>query len=202
MSPQYTTKTSSHSKSHSSFAKTQKMLEEEDPRFRGLDRMLARAYIELQRKRAQQQRAGLFMPRMDVCDDPEDVVITAMLELPGMKADQLSVRIENGQLIIEGERTGPHLHLHTGSRHAASSEPTRQAQALYPVQEIKYGKFRREVKLPDGVTAAHVRSMLAEGMLTISWPRDPSSFAEHARASAAAAQNTGGGGDDTRGGTA
>lgn len=63
MSPQYTTKTSSHSKSHSSFAKAQKMLEEEDPRFRGLDRMLARAYIELQRKRAQQQRAGLFMPR-------------------------------------------------------------------------------------------------------------------------------------------
>lgn len=91
---------------------------------------------------------------MDVCDDPEDVVITAMLELPGMKADQLSVRIENGQLIIEGERTGPHLHLHTGSRNAASSEPTRQAQALYPVQEIKYGKFRREVKLPDGVTVS------------------------------------------------
>ncbi len=90
--------------------------------------------------------------RMDVCDDPENVVITAVLELPGMKADQLSVRIESGHLIIEGERVCPHLH--TSNRNAGPSEPTPQAQALYPVQEIKYGKFRREVKLPDGVTVS------------------------------------------------
>ncbi|KAI0664149.1 HSP20-like chaperone, partial [Cubamyces menziesii] len=107
--------------------------------------------------------------RMDICDDPNSPFITALFELPGMKADQLSVRIEDGKLIVDGERTGPHLH---GNGHAPSnavSEPT----TLYPVQEIKYGKFRRELALPSGVTAAHVRSTLAEGMLTVSWPRNP-----------------------------
>ncbi|KAI0643869.1 hypothetical protein C8Q79DRAFT_870583, partial [Trametes meyenii] len=109
--------------------------------------------------------------RMDLCDDPDNPYITAALELPGMKAEQLSVRIENGNLIVEGERSGPYLHRTTATRASASSLP--EPPALYPAQELKYGKFRRELKLPSGVTAAHVRSMLAEGMLTISWPRDP-----------------------------
>ncbi|KAI0672434.1 hypothetical protein C8Q78DRAFT_972041, partial [Trametes maxima] len=112
--------------------------------------------------------------RMDLCDDPDNPYITAALELPGMKADQLSVRIENSNLIVEGERSGPYLHRATGTREPTSSPS--EPPTLYPVQELKYGKFRRELKLPSGVTAAHVRSMLAEGMLTISWPRDPSAL--------------------------
>ncbi|KAI0357815.1 HSP20-like chaperone [Trametes cingulata] len=176
MSPQYTFQPALPAQSRPLFTKAQKMLQQEDPRYRDIDRMLARAYVELQRQRLQQKRAGLFMPRMDLCDDPDNPLVTAVLELPGMKAEQLSVRIENGHLIVEGQRTGPHLH---GSPRNAdtSSEPT--PSALYPVQEIKYGKFRREVKLPQGITAAHVRSTLAEGMLTVSWPRDPSALTRH-----------------------
>ncbi|KAI0634097.1 HSP20-like chaperone, partial [Trametes polyzona] len=212
MSPQYThIQPTYHRKSRSPLSKGLNMLQEEDPRFRSLDRMLARAYLEMQRRRTQQMRAGVFMPRMDVCDDPDNDHITAALELPGMKADQLSVRIENGHLIVEGERSGPHLHNQTCLRSAETSEPepTNPSSASpppshtkYPVQEIKYGKFRREVKLPEGVMAAHVRSTLAEGMLTISWPREPSTCSAQARtaqaasATTAASQNPGGGGGD------
>ncbi|KAI0768202.1 HSP20-like chaperone [Trametes elegans] len=178
MSPQYAHTSAFAVQPRPSFTKAQKMSQKEDPRYRNLDRVLARAYIELQKQRMQQKKAGVFMPRMDLYDDPNNPVVTAALELPGMKADQLSVRIEHGQLIVEGTRAGPYLH--KTSYTPAPSEPT--APALYPVQEIKYGKFRREVKLPEGVTAAHVRSMLAEGMLTISWPRDPSTSAEQLRA--------------------
>ncbi len=139
---------------------------------------------------------------MDLYDDPANPHITAMLEVPGMKAEHLSVRIEHGRLIVEGERTGPHLHIGGSASANSSSEPSADAEsetatlALYPVRELKYGKFRREITLPAGVNvsltscvsslfrrltflssqAVHVRSILVEGMLTISWPRDPASL--------------------------
>ncbi|KAI0324013.1 hypothetical protein GY45DRAFT_1341067 [Cubamyces sp. BRFM 1775] len=202
MSPQYTFKSTIPTKR--SFDKPRMMSQEEDPRYRHLDRMLARAYIELQRQRQHRKNATIFMPRMDICDDPNSPVVTALFELPGMKAEQLSVRIENGKLIVDGERAGPHLH-GIALSHAAS-EPTPSTATLYPVQEIKYGKFHRELALPTGVTAAHVRSTLAEGMLTVSWPRNPTPPSAHptsdtsghfyAAESAAAQTNTGRGGGE------
>ena len=89
-----------------------------------------------------------------------------------MSSEQLSVRIEDDQLIIEGERTGPSLHMSQGPARAppprsgpdapAESAPrddaaaaAAQAQArLYPVRELKYGKFRREIPLPAGVNVS------------------------------------------------
>ncbi|KAI0753274.1 hypothetical protein C8Q80DRAFT_1118445 [Daedaleopsis nitida] len=183
MSPQYTT-LKPYSEATVAYNNMRKVLENEDPRFRNIDRLLARAFIELQKQRRQQQ-SGIFTPRMDLCDDPEDPFITAMLEVPGMKPDHLSVRIENGQLIIEGERTGPRLHTRTPETRTATtpSGPSAVADAqsaitaLYPIRELKYGKFRRNITLPPEVNATHVRSMLVEGMLTIQWPRDPSIIA-------------------------
>ncbi|KAI0767278.1 hypothetical protein C8Q74DRAFT_1279301 [Fomes fomentarius] len=118
---------------------------------------------------------------MDLYDDPGNPEVTAMLEVPGMKADQLSLRIENGRLIVEGERVCPRLHTSNSDTRDANSAPEPRADAtaesapatLYPTRELKYGKFRREINLPPGVNATHVRSMLAEGMLTITWPRNP-----------------------------
>ena len=64
MSPQYTT-LQGHSYHRAALTKAQKLMQaqKEDPRYRDLDRMLARAYIELQRQRIQQKRSGVFMPR-------------------------------------------------------------------------------------------------------------------------------------------
>ncbi|KAM5531377.1 hypothetical protein V8D89_014970 [Ganoderma adspersum] len=203
MSPQYTgtpltsflhPNSSRPSNTPSTKARKLLQMQAEDPRYRSLDRMLARAYIELmQKQKAQQkQKAGFFVPRMDLCDDPENTNIVAMLEVPGMKPEQLSVRIEGTRLIIEGERTGPLLH----SRNQTTAQTTRVSPlpasepnsaappdpeapapppSVYPVRELKYGKFKREIDLPAGVNATHVRSTLVEGMLTISWPRDPTS---------------------------
>ena len=43
--------------------KARQMLEQDDPRFKNLDRLLARAYLRLQRHKAQQRKAGIFTPR-------------------------------------------------------------------------------------------------------------------------------------------
>ena len=108
---------------------------------------------------------------MDLYDDPRNPYITAMLEVPGMKPEQLSVRIEKGSLIVEGERTGPHLHMWnrtdastTSSRFTNATPPEPSAGAapapavdettLYSVQELKYGRFRREIALPAGVNVS------------------------------------------------
>ena len=134
---------------------------------------------------------------MDVCDNPESPLIIAILELPGIKRDHLSIRVENGQLIIEGERKRPRLHMRPLETRTTSmsSEPTPEedveyvAPGLYPIRELKYGKFCRIISLPPRVHvspsgtlfclkltrwAKHVRSILVEGLLTISWLRDPS----------------------------
>ncbi|KAL7284652.1 hypothetical protein ACG7TL_001949 [Trametes sanguinea] len=171
MSPQYTHK-SAPPDHQSSSTKTRDIMRGEDPRFRSLDRILAREFVRRLQSRAQQQRsAASYMPRMDVYDDPNSPYITAILELPGMGREQLSTRVENGMFIIEGERTGPHLHARTQTTEDVSSEPT--PSTLYPVQEIKYGKLRRQWALPEGVTEADVRSTLQHGMLTVTWPRNP-----------------------------
>ena len=110
---------------------------------------------------------------MDLCDDPNSPYITAVLEVPGMKVEQLSVRIENDQLIVEGSRTGPGLHTtalatpqrsanpapspsepRAGAGGAAESAEDTALSALYRVQEIKYGKFRREIRLPPGMNVS------------------------------------------------
>ena len=90
-----------------------------------------------------------------------------MLEVPGMKPEQLSVRIEGGRLIIQGERTGPHLHSSGQTTYAAThpppSEPTENAPAadeastlssLYLVRELKYGKFKPVTDLPAEVNVS------------------------------------------------
>lgn len=66
MSPQYTTlhpSAAASSASRLSMSKSRKMLENEDPRFKNLDRVLARAYIQLQRQKILQRKGGTFMPR-------------------------------------------------------------------------------------------------------------------------------------------
>ncbi len=196
MSPQYTgapITSSFHTNSRSSYPSTTKarkllQMQQEDPRYRDLDRMLAKAYIELmQKQKAQQkQKAGFFAPRyastltvsreqttysscrMDLCDDPENTHIVTMLEVPGMKPEQLSVRIEGSRLIVEGERTGPHLpgrnqttaqttRTFPASEPNSAAPPDPEAPAppsVYPVRELKYGKFKREIDLPAGVNVS------------------------------------------------
>ncbi|EPT00531.1 hypothetical protein FOMPIDRAFT_1023684 [Fomitopsis schrenkii] len=171
--------------------------------FRVLDRILARTFVQLLRHRSRQPAAGpstdrTLRPRMDLCDDPASSYIVATLELPGLKQEDLSVRIENEELVVQGERrfrslahspsrslaVSPNPDQNTASARNAlvrtrSAEPA-TAEVVYPelphgytTQEIKYGMFERRVALPLGTQVGHVRASLVEGMLTLSWPRNP-----------------------------
>ncbi|KIY70241.1 hypothetical protein CYLTODRAFT_419971 [Cylindrobasidium torrendii FP15055 ss-10] len=106
----------------------------------------------------------VFMPRMDVYDNPVSLDITATFEIPGVKADDLSLTIKDGCLIVEGERRDPMMHCGVASRAQnldGDSDDSdsmdvdrrvgRKIRVRTAVQELRHGRFHRAVPLPAGV---------------------------------------------------
>jgi HSP20 family protein len=91
-----------------------------------------------------------YVPPVELARDGEDVVIR--LELPGVDvAKDVDIEVAEGRLTISGHRQ---------DRHAESA-----GQVL--VRELRYGAFRREFQLPEGVTADDVEATYDQGMLDV-----------------------------------
>ena len=98
------------------------------------------------------QRRG-FRPNVDSyrTDDPHE--LTVIVELPGVDPGSVQVVVEEGALVISGERTRP------------------KADArVYEQMEIEYGPFRRRVRLAEGVDPGEARAEYERGILRISLP--------------------------------
>lgn len=94
-------------------------------------------------------RAG-FVPPAEIVARDSDVVIR--LELPGVDVgSDVEVEVDNGRLVIKGERRDDREG-DTGS---------------YLVRELRYGSFRREFALPEGVTTDQVEARYDHGMLEV-----------------------------------
>ena len=78
-------------------------------------------------------------------------------EAPGMKSDTFDVRVENGALIVEGERKRPEW-----------SEETR-----VHVAERNYGTIRRAFTLPEDAGADKVHAAYKDGVLEITVEKRP-----------------------------
>jgi HSP20 family protein len=86
--------------------------------------------------------------------DGSDVLIS--LELPGVDVDKdVDIEVAQGRLTISGQRP---------DRMAGRDDKDR-AKVL--VRELRYGSFRREFALPDGVTADDVDAAYEHGMLHV-----------------------------------
>ncbi|MEM7390864.1 MAG: Hsp20/alpha crystallin family protein [Verrucomicrobiota bacterium] len=81
--------------------------------------------------------------------------VTLATELPGVDPDDLSVSVENGLLVLEGERK-PH----------EAPEEARQV-----LQERSHGTFRKTLRLPFEVEESEVTARLKNGTLRIVLPR-------------------------------
>jgi HSP20 family protein len=96
---------------------------------------------------------GDWMPAVDIYEnDKQEVVIKA--ELPGMKKDEIDLRLENNTLTIRGERK--------------RASDTRDEQ--YHRVERAYGSFSRSFALPATVDHGKVAADFADGILTITLP--------------------------------
>jgi len=93
-----------------------------------------------------------YVPAIDMRADGSDVVIT--LELPGVDvAKDVDIEVAEGRLTISGERQ------------ERAEKQGEEGRVL--VRELRYGSFRREFALPDGVTADDVEASYDKGMLEV-----------------------------------
>ena len=105
-----------------------------------------------------ENRSGINDPAMysmDLVDDPSSSALSAVFEIPGVKLNGISLQINDGNLVVRGERRPPYII--TNSRQAVGSDsavciPQSDNQSSrFPVQELYFGYFYRSIPLPVGI---------------------------------------------------
>ncbi|MCH7801590.1 MAG: Hsp20/alpha crystallin family protein [Chloroflexi bacterium] len=103
--------------------------------------------------RVQVRHAESWIIPLDIVQDDDNVVISA--SLPGFKAEDIHVTIQDGALSIAAETT---------------SEAEKSTNG-YLLRERRAGMFHRAMRLPETVDADKAESGYNEGVLTITLPR-------------------------------
>lgn len=120
-----------------------------DPEF---DELVRRTWGSSGRRRGSQPGTAGYVPAVDMSTDGSDVVIT--LELPGVDVERdVDIVVEDGRLMISGERQ---------ERNESKDE---NGKTL--VRELRYGSFRREFALPEGVSGDDVEASYDSGLLHV-----------------------------------
>lgn len=97
-----------------------------------------------------------WSPALDLYQNNDNVV--ALVELPGMKKEDIEISLHDGTLTISGERKDESTNGNGDSHKAERSE--------------RYlGKFRRSISLPVRVDANKVNATYRDGILTVTLPK-------------------------------
>ena len=94
-----------------------------------------------------------WAPALDVYEDKESFSIR--VELPGMKREDIEVSLQDGALIISGERKEEKVHEDISIHR----------------QERFYGRFTRALTLPMAVAGDKVKAQYKDGVLTVTLPK-------------------------------
>jgi HSP20 family protein len=125
-----------------------------------------------------------WAPALDISERKDAYLVT--VELPGMKAEDLDITMEDGLLTIQGERQ-------------FASESSEQQ---YHRVERRYGAFRRSITLPAHVMAEGIQASFEDGVLQILVPKAEEATPKRiqvrtGRTEATAASSEGARSDDT-----
>ena len=102
-------------------------------------------------------------PAVDI-SETKDAYLVAV-ELPGVKADDVEITVEDGLLTIQGER---HF------AHDSAEEKMHRTERFY-------GAFRRSITLPSHVEADKIEASAQDGVLQIMVPKAPEVQAKRIR---------------------
>ena len=94
-----------------------------------------------------------WAPALDVHEDKN--AYTIRVELPGMKREDIDVSLQNGALVISGER----------------KTETIQEDVEVHRQERYFGRFSRALTLPTAVSGNQVKAAYKDGILTVTLPK-------------------------------
>jgi HSP20 family protein len=99
--------------------------------------------------------AQSFVPPVDVYEDQNAIVLK--LEVPGVKAEDLDIRLENNKLTVKGER---------------KLEAEKKAENFLRV-ERRYGTFARSFTLPNTINGESVTANYTDGVLELVLAKRP-----------------------------
>ena len=91
--------------------------------------------------------ATAWVPTTDIFARGDDLIIRC--ELAGVERDDVDISLSGGVLTIDGERRG---------------EPD---SSEYYARERYYGRFRRRMKLPEGVNRDDINASFENGLLEV-----------------------------------
>ncbi len=95
-----------------------------------------------------------FAPRINLAETDQEFEVT--VDLPGMKPEDFSVELKEGQLWITGERR----------------QETEEKGKTYHRVERQYGRFQRVIPLPAAVNPDKIEAQYKDGVLHITLPKD------------------------------
>ncbi len=119
-----------------------------------LDRVFDEPWTLFRRPSADFASAGtpMWLPKVDVVN--KDGALVTRVDLPGMKKEDVVVEVQDGYLVLSGER---------------KKELKEEKDDVYR-EEREYGSFVRAVPLPKGITADDVKATFNNGVLEVTVP--------------------------------
>lgn len=97
--------------------------------------------------------AGMRWPAIEVFDRDDQMVVRA--ELPGVKREDVHVRVVGEMLVIEGERR-------------QDAQPSERAGLQR--SEWSYGQFSREIPMPADADSTRLKARMQNGVLEVTLP--------------------------------
>lgn len=94
-----------------------------------------------------------YTPRMDIHENDDKFVVS--LDLPGVKADDIQINLNEDDLVIQGSR---------------SSGVEAREDRYYRVERW-FGEFRRSIRLPRSVDREKISADFADGVLSVWLPK-------------------------------
>jgi HSP20 family protein len=96
---------------------------------------------------------GAWLPPVDIVEETDRLVLRA--ELPGVRVDDIDIKVENGTLILRGEKK-QEKEIDTESAHRL---------------ERYYGTFTRSFVLPVTIAADTIQARYKDGVLEVVLPK-------------------------------
>ena len=104
-------------------------------------------------QRVERTRAGrTFVPNVDIVEQENELLLLA--DMPGVKADDLDIRYERGELIVHGR---------VRSR--------QDVQQSYMLREYGVGDFYRVFQVGEAIDSNRIEAQVNDGVLTLHLPK-------------------------------
>ena len=107
---------------------------------------------ELAREAEQTQEGPVFQPAVDIFEKADG--ITVLADMPGVKADQLSIDLRDDVLTIRGPVVSPEGENETGV-----------------AREFAWGSYYRQFTLAESIDQSKIEAKLNDGVLRLELPK-------------------------------